>query len=49
MTKKIGAILLAAFLIVFGAVQALSLTFQGLPIVLGGLAIAAGVCILIDK
>lgn len=49
MKLKIGAILLAAYLIVMGLVHAANLSFQGLPIVLGALAIAAGVFILIDK
>ena len=46
---KIGTLLLAAFLLVYGLIAVLSLSFQGINVVLGGLAIAAAVFILLDK
>jgi hypothetical protein len=49
MKYKISTLLLAAFLIVWGLVLAIGLTFQGMNVVLGALAIAAGVCLLIDR
>ncbi len=48
-TKSIGMLLLAIFLIVFGLVLIIHLSFEGLQYIEGGLAIAAGVCILIGK
>ena len=48
-TKNLGMLLLSIWLILFGAIQVLNLTFSGQPLVLGGLAIAAGVCILIGR
>jgi hypothetical protein len=47
--QKIGVLLLAVFLIVYGLMLALSLTFQGIHIVLGGLAIASGIFLLMDR
>ncbi len=48
-TQKIGVILLAVFLILTGLAQIISLSFEGMRFVFGGLAIAAGICLLIDK
>ena len=48
-TKNLGMLLLAIFLLLFGVVQVAALTFQGINFVMGGLAIAAGVCILIGR
>jgi hypothetical protein len=48
-TKNLGMLLLAIFLILFGLVQIIHLSFEGMNYILGGLAIAAGVCILIGK
>ena len=48
-TKKIGMILLAAWLILAGIVPLIDLKFQGLPIVQAILAIAAGGFILVDR
>jgi hypothetical protein len=47
--QKIGILLLAAFLLLYGLMLVLSLTFQGSHIVLGGLAIASAIFILIDR
>jgi uncharacterized membrane protein HdeD (DUF308 family) len=48
-TKNIGMLLLAILLILYGLVNLLSLSFQGLPIIMGVLAVAAGVFILIGR
>ena len=48
-TQKIGAILLAVFLILYGLAGFIRLSFEGMHYILSGLAIAAGVCILLDK
>jgi hypothetical protein len=47
--QKIGILLLAAFLLLYGLMLVLTLTFQGSHIVLGGLAIASAIFILIDR
>lgn len=47
--RNVGMILLAIWLILSGLVNLLGLAFAGLPIVLGVLALAAGVLILIGK
>jgi hypothetical protein len=49
MKYKFSTLLLAVFLIIWGAAMALSLVFQGMNVVLGALAIAAGICLLIDR
>ncbi len=49
MTKNLGMLLLGIFLILYGAIALLSLSFQFQPLVMGGLAIAAGICILIGR
>lgn len=48
-TKKIGVILLAAWLILSGVIPLLKLSFEGLPLLMGILAIAAGVLLLVDR
>lgn len=49
LTKKIGVLLLAGFLVIFGLSLALKLTFEGMNIILGILAIAAGVMLALDQ
>jgi len=49
MLMKIGMTLLAVWLILVGLVYALSLSFSGLSVVVGVLAIASGVCLLLNK
>jgi hypothetical protein len=46
---SIGMLLLAIYLILIGLIQLLGLTFNGMQYVTGGLAVAAGVCVLINK
>jgi uncharacterized membrane protein HdeD (DUF308 family) len=46
---KLGFILLGIFLIAYGLVALFGLSFSGLPIVMGILAIAAGVLIIFGK
>jgi hypothetical protein len=48
-TKKIGMILLAAWLILTGAIPLLKLGSDGMTMVMAILAIAAGALILIDR
>jgi hypothetical protein len=48
-TKNIGMLLLAIWLILHGLTAFVSINFQALPQIMAGLAIAAGVCILIGK
>lgn len=47
--KELGLILLAVWLILTGLVQLLGLSFTGLPVILGLLAVAAGILILIGR
>lgn len=49
MTRNIGMLLLALWLIVTGLVPLLRLSFNGLPTVMAILAIAAGVLIAIGR
>jgi len=49
MVKKLGLMLLSAWLIVTGLIVIIGLSFKGLPIIMAILAIAAGVLILMDK
>jgi hypothetical protein len=49
MTRNLGMILLAIYLIVSGAVTVLGLTFANMGLILGVLAIAAGICILLGR
>jgi hypothetical protein len=48
-TKNLGMLLLAIWLIMTGLIALLSLSFQGLPLIMGILAIAAGVLILLGR
>jgi hypothetical protein len=47
--QKIGILLLAAFLLLYGLMQVFALTFLRSDVVLGGLAIASAIFILIDR
>jgi hypothetical protein len=49
MIRNWGFILLAIWLILWGAIQILSLSFSGLWIVMGVLAIVSGILILLGK
>ncbi len=49
LTKRIGMLLLAIFLILYGLINLLSLTFQGMNIVMGILALLAGAFIAVDQ
>jgi hypothetical protein len=46
---KWGLLLLAIWLIVYGAVQLLSLSFAHLGLIQGGLAVVAGILLLLDR
>ena len=48
-TKNIGMLLLAIWLILYGLIAVFSLSFTGLGILMGLLAIAAGIFILLDR
>ena len=48
-TKNLGMLLLAIWLIMTGLIPLLSLNFQGLSLIMGILAIAAGVLILLGR
>jgi hypothetical protein len=48
-TSSLGRLLLAVFLLLYGLTAILKLSFEGLPIVMAILAIAAGVCLLLDR
>jgi len=48
-THNIGFLLLAIWLILYGLIALLSLSFAGLPIIMAILAIAAGVFILLGR
>jgi hypothetical protein len=48
-TKNFGFLLLAIWLIISGLITLAGLTFAGLPLLMGILAIAAGVCILLNR
>jgi hypothetical protein len=47
--RSIGTILLALWLIVTGAIAVLGLTFQGIVVIMGVVAIIAGILILIGR
>ena len=49
LTKNLGMLLLAIWLIVTGLTALLSLSFAGLPLVMAILAVAAGVLILLGR
>jgi hypothetical protein len=48
-TKKIGVILLSVWLILTGIIPLIKLNFEGLPILMAILAIAAGALLLVDR
>ena len=48
-TKNIGMLLLAIWLILSGLIALFSLSFSGLGVIMGLLAIAAGIFILIGR
>ena len=48
-TRNIGFLLLAIWLILWGLINLLSLSFSGLWLIMGLLAIAAGIFILLDR
>lgn len=49
MTKSIGLILLAIWLVLTGVIPIISLSFEGLDVIMAALAIGAGVFILIGR
>jgi len=49
LTKNLGMLLLSIWLILTGLIALTSFSFQGLPLIMGILAIAAGVLILLDR
>ena len=48
-TRNLGMLLLAIWLILTGLIALLSFSFSGLPIIMAILAIAAGVLILLER
>jgi len=48
-TRNLGMLLLGIWLIVSGLVALIGLTFQGLPILMGILALAAGILVLLGR
>jgi hypothetical protein len=48
-TRNIGFLLLAIWLILYGLIALLSLSFAGLGVIMAILAIAAGIFILIER
>ena len=48
-TRNIGMLLLAIWLILYGLTALFSLSFQGLGLIMGLLAIAAGIFILLGR
>lgn len=48
-TQKIGVILLAAWLLLFGLSAIIKLSFEGMNIIMGALAIVAAVFLLLEK
>ena len=49
LTKNLGMLLLGIWLILNGLIPLLNLSFSGLGMLMGILAVAAGVCILIGR
>ena len=47
--KNLGMLLLSIWLILSGLIALISLSFQGLPLIMGILAIAAGILILLGR
>jgi len=48
-TRNIGMLLLAIWLILYGLIALFSLSFAGLAMIMGLLAIAAGIFILLNR
>jgi fatty acid desaturase len=48
-TRNIGMLLLAIWLILYGLIAVLGLSFAGLGVIMGLLAIAAGIFILLGR
>jgi hypothetical protein len=48
-TKSIGMILLAIWLILTGLIALFNLSFQGIGLIMGILAVAAGILILVER
>jgi uncharacterized membrane protein HdeD (DUF308 family) len=49
MQRNWGMVLLALLLIIVGAIEVLHLNFEAMPIILGIMAIASGILLLIGK
>jgi hypothetical protein len=49
MTKNLGMILLSIYLILTGLITLVGFSFQGLPLLMGALAIAAGILIILGR
>ena len=49
LTRKLGMILLGIWLILSGLIAILNLSFTGLSIIMGILAIAAGILLLLER
>jgi hypothetical protein len=49
LTKNLGMLLLGIWLILGGLIPLLNLSFSGLGVLMGILAVAAGACILIGR
>jgi hypothetical protein len=49
LTNKIGVLLLAIWLIVYGLAAIIKLNFEGMPIILGILALVAGAFLIVDR
>ena len=49
LTKNLGMLLLAIWLILTGLIALLGFSFQGLPLIMAILAMAAGILILIGR
>ena len=47
--KSLGMILLGIYLILTGLITLIGLSFQGLPLIMGALAIAAGIFIVLGR
>jgi hypothetical protein len=47
--RPIWRVLLGLYFLIVGAIAVLSLTFSGLPVIMGVLAIVIGILILIDR
>jgi hypothetical protein len=48
-TQNMGMLLLAIWLILTGLITLLGLSFQGLPLIMGIVALAAGILILLGR